>query len=115
MANNGTDTGAPPRPSGPPPPPPGIDAPQSGDMDLHHDIARDIGQQVEVMILDAKHASETKVGKEISKIKGKMEAMAEKIKMINERVAAVEPGRSGLLKSDLQSSIAKLEEVWEGE
>jgi len=113
MANNGTDS-APPRPTGPPPPPPGIDAPSS-DVDLHHDIARDIGQQVEVMILDAKHASETKVGKEITKIKGKMEAMAEKIKMINERVAGIEPGRNGLLKSDLQSSIAKLEEVWEGE
>lgn len=29
----------------------------------------DIGQQVEVMILDAKHASENRVGKEIQKIK----------------------------------------------
>ncbi|CAJ1446683.1 unnamed protein product [Effrenium voratum] len=115
MANNGTDSGgAPGRPSGPPPPPPpGIG--DASNVDLHHDIARDIGQQVEVMILDAKHASETKVGKEIQKIKQKMEAMAEKIKMINDKVAAVEPGSSGLLKSDLQSSIAKLEEVWEGE
>ncbi|CAK9091284.1 Hypothetical protein SCF082_LOCUS43010 [Durusdinium trenchii] len=67
------------------------------------------------MILDAKHASETRVGKEIQKIKQKMEAMAEKIKMINDRVAAVEPGRNALLKTDLQASIAKLEEVWEGE
>lgn len=111
MASNGVETGgAPPRPSGPPPPPP----PGIG-TDLHHDIARDIGQQVEIMILDAKHNSETKVGKEIQKIKVKMEAMAEKIKMINDRVAQSERGQTGLLKTDLQNSIAKLEEVWEGE
>jgi len=119
MASNGAEsTGAPPRPSGPPPPPPpGIGGAEAGrEVDVqHHDIARDIGQQVEIMILDAKHASESKVGKEIQKIKQKMEAMAEKIKMINDRVAQLEPGRSGLLKSELQSSIAKLEEVWEGE
>ncbi|CAE7765935.1 unnamed protein product [Symbiodinium necroappetens] len=78
----------------------------SDSEDLHHDIARDIGQQVEVMILDAKHASETKVGKEITKIKGKMEAMAEKIKMINERVAGIEPGRNGLLKAWPEHAIA---------
>lgn len=102
MANNGEGT----RPA----PPPGI-----GEPDFHHDIARDIGQQVEVMILDAKLASETKVGKEVQKIKQKMEAMAEKIKMINERVSAVEPSRNGVLKTELQTSITKLEEVWEGE
>eukprot|EP00434_Breviolum_minutum_P010459 symbB.v1.2.009224.t1/scaffold582.1/size184522/10 len=67
------------------------------------------------MILDAKLASETKVGKEVQKIKQKMEAMAEKIKMINDRVTAVEPNKNGVLKTELQSSIAKLEEVWEGE
>eukprot|EP00913_Durusdinium_trenchii_P017918 g16837.t1 len=77
----GSDVGLPRGlPSGPPPPPPGIEAP-----DYHHDIARDIGQQVEVMILDAKHASENRVGKEIQKIKQKMEAMAEKIKLINDK------------------------------
>ncbi|CAJ1432455.1 unnamed protein product [Effrenium voratum] len=54
------------------------------------------------MILDAKHASETKVGKDSSVSAVDVDAMAEKIKMIND-------------KSDLQSSIAKLEEVWEGE
>lgn len=43
--------------------------------DFHHDLARDIGQQVEVMILDAKLASETKVGKEVQKIKQKMEVL----------------------------------------
>ena len=47
----------------------GAPAPPPGLGDFHHDIARDIGQQVEVMILDAKHASETRVGKEIQKIK----------------------------------------------
>ena len=45
----------------------------------------------------------------------KMEAMAEKIKMINEKVAAVEPAHQGLPRSELSNSIAKLEEVWEGE
>jgi uncharacterized protein YukE len=83
---------------------------------MHHDIARDIGQQVEIMILEAKQASENKVGKEIQKIKTKMEAMQEKIRQINERLARLELGGSGgLLKADLQKSIAKLEEVWEGE
>lgn len=83
--------------------------------DMHHDIARDIGRQVELMILDAKHNSEAKVGKEIQKVKTKMEQMSEKIKLITERVARLEPGHTGLLKSNLQKSIAKLEEVWEGE
>jgi len=123
MASNGAESpektstaGAPPRPAGPPPPPPpGIAVPGGSEVDLHQDIARSIGRQVEGMILDAKHNSETKVGKEIQKIKQKMEAMAEKIKMTTDRVAALEPGRTGLLKSDLQTSIAKLEEVWEGE
>eukprot|EP00931_Biecheleriopsis_adriatica_P073996 TRINITY_DN48186_c0_g1_i1.p1 TRINITY_DN48186_c0_g1~~TRINITY_DN48186_c0_g1_i1.p1 ORF type:complete len:293 (-),score=100.72 TRINITY_DN48186_c0_g1_i1:120-998(-) len=121
MASNGAEsTGAPPRPSGPPPPPPpGIAAAGAADpaseTDFHHDIARDIGQQVEIMILDAKHQSETKVGKEIQKIKVKMEAMAEKINMIKERVATIEPGLGSFLKSDLQTSIAKLEEVWGSE
>lgn len=98
------------------PPSPGMAAGAPAvDADMHHDIARDIGQQVEIMILDAKHQSETKVGKEIQKIKVKMESMQEKIKMITERVARLEPGSGGLLKADLQKSIAKLEEVWEGE
>mmetsp|Transcript_9163 Transcript_9163/g.16717 ORF Transcript_9163/g.16717 Transcript_9163/m.16717 type:complete len:286 (-) Transcript_9163:148-1005(-) len=118
MGSNGAESaGAPPRPSGPPPPPPpgiGLSA-QAGDTDLHHDIARDIGQQVEIMILEAKRNSETKVGKEIQKIKLMMEAMAEKIKMVNDRVAQIDTAGGGLLKSDLQNSIAKLEEVWEGE
>ena len=43
-----------------------------------------------------------------------MEAMAEKIKMINEKVA-VEPAHQGLARSELSNSIAKLEEVWETE
>lgn len=85
------------------------------ETDVHHDIARDIGQQVEVMILDAKRQSESKVGKEIQRIKIKMEQMGEKIKMITERVSRLEHGNGGLLKSDLHKSIAKLEEVWEGE
>jgi len=84
------------------------------DVDVHHDIARDIGQQVEHMILDAKHQSESQVSKEIQKIKTKMEAMTEKVKMVTERVSRLEPS-GGLLKAELQQSIAKLEEVWEGE
>jgi len=86
----------------------------SVDVDVHHDIARDIGQQVEHMILEAKHQSESQVSKEIQKIKTKMEAMTEKVKMVTERVSRLEPN-GGLLKAELQQSIAKLEEVWEGE
>merc|ERR1719237_1359211 len=40
--------------------------------------------------------------------------MAEKVKMVTERVSRLEPS-GGLLKAELQQSIAKLEEVWEGE
>lgn len=89
----------------------------SVDADLHHDIARDIGQQVELMILEAKHQSEGKVVKEIQKIKTKMEAMTEKIRTITDRVARLEPGLHppGLPKVELDKSIKKLEEVWEGE
>ena len=68
----------------------------SDSEDLHHDIARDIGQQagmphtltyaacivctqakpeVEVMILDAKHASETKVGKDSSLVELRVSAL----------------------------------------
>lgn len=83
---------------------------------MHLDIAHEIGQQVEIMIMDAKHNSESKVGKEIQKIKIKMESMNEKIKTITERLSRLEPGSGGgLLKADFQKSIAKLEEVWEGE
>jgi len=98
---------------GPPASPEGAAPP--GDVDMHHDIARDIGHQVEAMILEAKHQSENKVGKEIQKIKTKMDAMQDKIKMISARVERLELGSGGLLKADLQKSIAKLEEVWEGE
>ena len=34
--------------------------------------------------------------------------------MIKDKVAAVEPEKGVLLKTDLQGSISKLEEVWEG-
>merc|ERR1740117_961732 len=68
------------------------------------------------MILDAKHKSESTVSKEVAKIKVKMEAMSKKIKIVSDRVAKLESTGAGpLLKSDLQKSIAKLEEVWEGE
>lgn len=89
--------------------------PPPGDADLHHEIARDIGQQVERMILEAKHHSEGKVGKEIQKVKAKMEQISEKIRTVNERVSRLEGGIHGMLKADLQKSIQKLEEVWEGE
>jgi uncharacterized protein YukE len=81
----------------------------------HFEIARDIGQQVESMILQAKHASESKVVAEIQKIKGKMDALKEKIQMVSERVNRLDPGSGSLMKADLLKSIAKLEEVWEGE
>merc|ERR1719426_62957 len=67
------------------------------------------------MILDAKKKSEGTVSKEVAKIKVKMEAMSKKIKMVIERVGKMEAMHQPLLKSDLQKSIAKLEEVWEGE
>merc|ERR1719487_1027619 len=96
--------------------PPGLAPAGAASDDVHHGIARDIGQQVEMMILDAKHKSESTVSKEVSKIKVKMEAMSKKIKMVTERVSKLDSNGAGpLLKSDLQKSIAKLEEVWEGE
>merc|ERR1719281_557810 len=68
------------------------------------------------MILNAKHKSEQNVSKEIQKIKLKMEEMSKKIKMVNERVSKLDSNGAGpLLKADLQKSIQKLEEVWEGE
>lgn len=81
----------------------------------HYEIARDIGQQVEQMILQAKHASETKVIQEISKIKTKMDALKEKIQTVSERVNRLDANAGSLLKVELQKSISKLEEVWEGE
>lgn len=96
-------------------PPAGLSPGEGEDPDMHHDIARDIGQLVEIMILDAKHNSENKVGKEIQKLKTKMEQMNDKLKMISERLSRLEPNSGGLLKSDLQKSLGKLEEVWEGE
>merc|ERR1719263_1330073 len=101
-------------PAAAPAQPPGL-GPTAGE-DIHHGIARDIGQQVEMMILDAKHNFESTVSKEVGKIKTKMEAMNKKIKGITERVNKLDSNGAGpLLKSDLQKSIAKLEEVWEGE
>merc|ERR1719188_1376629 len=68
------------------------------------------------MILDAKHNSETKVGKEIQKLKSKMDQMNEKIRVVSERLNRQEASNGGgLLKTDLQTSISKLEEVWNAE
>merc|ERR1719191_1365031 len=45
-----------------------------------------------------------------------MEQMSEKIKMSTERLNRLDSNGAGpLLKADLQKSIQKLEEVWEGE
>jgi uncharacterized protein YukE len=82
---------------------------------VHADIDKDIGQQVQMMILNARRSSETKVAAEIQKVKAKMEAMNAKIKTIAERVNRIDPSKGALLKVDLQKDIAKLEEVWEGE
>jgi uncharacterized protein YukE len=103
-------------PAAAPSQPPGLPAAGGLAEDIHQGIARDIGQQVEAMILDAKHKSESTVSKEVQKIKFKMEAMSKKIKMVTERVSKLDSNGSGpLLKTDLQKSIQKLEEVWEGE
>jgi hypothetical protein len=104
--------------------PPGIGAGPTGRAggpnpsaatNVHLEIARDIGNEVEKMILNAKRSSETKVGAEIAKMKTKMEAMNEKIKQITERIDKLDPASGAILKSDLQKSINKLEEVWESE
>mmetsp|Transcript_56703 Transcript_56703/g.159136 ORF Transcript_56703/g.159136 Transcript_56703/m.159136 type:complete len:267 (-) Transcript_56703:301-1101(-) len=92
-----------------------VEAPAVAGADVHQDIARDIGQQVEMMILSAKHANETKVGKEIQKVKALMEKTGDKIKLVAERLAQLEPASNGLLKAELLKSITKLEEVWETE
>merc|ERR1719265_170654 len=47
-----------------------------------------------MMILEAKRNSETKVGKELIKIKQRMDAMGEKIKIITERVRRSERNSS---------------------
>mmetsp|Transcript_93627 Transcript_93627/g.238406 ORF Transcript_93627/g.238406 Transcript_93627/m.238406 type:complete len:274 (+) Transcript_93627:126-947(+) len=80
-----------------------------------YDIARDIGQQVEAMILQAKQANEAKVGKEIGRVKAKMEQVSEKIKLVSERVSRLDGGGGGLSKSDFNDSLGKLESVWESE
>lgn len=77
-------------------------------------LAHDIGRQVESMILDAKHQSESKVGKEIQKVKVKMDSMSEKITTITDRLSRLEPSRRGLLKADILKSIDRLDDVWNG-
>jgi len=89
--------------------------PQVSEADLHHGIARDIGQQVERMILEAKHNNEQKVGKEIQRVKVKMEQIGDKIKLVNDRINAMDSSSHGMMKADLLKSVQKLEDVWEGE
>lgn len=85
-------------------------------LNYHHEIAKDIGQQVEMMILQAKRNSETKVSSEVQKIKIKIESMSAKLKLVQSRIEKLDPTTAGpILKADLQKSITKLEEVWEGE
>jgi len=90
-------------------------APGGADAASLQDIARDVGQQVEMMILKAKHASETKVSQEIQRIKTKMEAINEKIKLVRAKLSRLDGNTEPIRKADLQRSIDKLEEVWEGE
>lgn len=86
---------------------------------IHHDIARQVGQQVEEKIREAKYANETKVSQELQRIKQRMEALSDKIRLVSDRVQKLDAdtaGAGGVMKKDeLQWSIAKLEEVWEGE
>lgn len=95
--------------------PPGMQQAPGAAPETHTDMAREIGQQVENMILIAKRQSEQKVGVEIERIKKRMTAMTQKIQTITERVNRIEPSTEGLPKAELQRSIAKLEEVWESE
>ncbi|CAK0839456.1 unnamed protein product [Prorocentrum cordatum] len=98
-------------PSTAPPPPPGEG---QGDLGMHRDIVRHqpAGGGDDPW---PKHNSETKVGKEIQKLKSKMDQMSGKIGRVAEMLDRLESKNAGLLKTDLQKSIAKLEEVWEGE
>jgi uncharacterized phage infection (PIP) family protein YhgE len=83
---------------------------------MHHDnIASSMTMQVTEMILEAKRKNEYMVGKEVQRIKKKMESMNEKMNSIAERLKRLDPANSGFLKVDLQKSVTKLEEVWEGE
>lgn len=68
-----------------------------------------------MMILNAKRNSETKVGNEIQKIKGAIEKVNEKMKVVALRVERLDPSNGAYLKADLQKAITKLEEVWESE
>jgi uncharacterized protein YukE len=96
--------------------PPGLGPTTPSTVEDHHDIARDIGKRVEAMILEAKSKSETMVSKEVGKVNQKMKALSAKIAAIRERVNKLDSSGAGpLMKADLQKSIAKLEEVWEGE
>mmetsp|Transcript_69688 Transcript_69688/g.130044 ORF Transcript_69688/g.130044 Transcript_69688/m.130044 type:complete len:303 (+) Transcript_69688:91-999(+) len=85
-------------------------------------VAKDIGEKVEAMILQAKQASETKVSAEIRKIKQRLEQLKEKIALVSERVNKLNIDQGGggglgvgLPKAELQRSITKLEEVWQNE
>lgn len=84
---------------------------------MHHDIAKDISMQVEMMVYKAKQASELQVRKEIQKIKTKLEGMQEKMKLISERCVTAEQTSpsGGLTRDELNNSIVRLEEVWETE
>eukprot|EP00929_Paragymnodinium_shiwhaense_P069318 TRINITY_DN3496_c0_g2_i2.p1 TRINITY_DN3496_c0_g2~~TRINITY_DN3496_c0_g2_i2.p1 ORF type:complete len:307 (+),score=85.91 TRINITY_DN3496_c0_g2_i2:89-1009(+) len=83
---------------------------------VHHEIAKDIGQQVEGMILDAKQKSETMVARELKKIKTHLDGIHDKIRLVEEGCTRMESdGGGGLPRADLHESMQKLEEVWEGE
>mmetsp|Transcript_58920 Transcript_58920/g.124977 ORF Transcript_58920/g.124977 Transcript_58920/m.124977 type:complete len:315 (-) Transcript_58920:141-1085(-) len=84
--------------------------------EVHVDIAREIGQQVERIILQAKHNNETKVGKEILKVTAKMEQLSAKIALVSERVAKLEDtGSRPMRKDTMEDAVAKMDSVWNDE
>mmetsp|Transcript_67172 Transcript_67172/g.160880 ORF Transcript_67172/g.160880 Transcript_67172/m.160880 type:complete len:301 (-) Transcript_67172:163-1065(-) len=126
MAGSSSSAGdLPPGLEQPPPPVPSESSNQLNDLidsgvrENRISVAKDIGEKVEGMILQAKQASETKVSSEIRKIKLRMEQLKEKMQLVSERAnkLTVEANGStlGLPKAELLRSIAKLEEVWQNE
>mmetsp|Transcript_98344 Transcript_98344/g.205113 ORF Transcript_98344/g.205113 Transcript_98344/m.205113 type:complete len:271 (-) Transcript_98344:301-1113(-) len=88
----------------------------SADAGALQEIARDVGKQVEMMILKAKVASETKVSTEISRLSKKMFEIQSKIERIQYKLAQRNPNMANAMrKDDLKWRIQKLEDVWESE
>jgi len=74
-----------------------------------------IARQVEAMVLSAKRVNEAKVEQEIQKIKGRIETMDGKIRLIVSRLSRIDSNPRAVQKVELQECLAGLDEAWEGE